>query len=98
MLPPFSKLLLITLSSENLKLAEEKARKIKVFFENLRELKVLGPIPCQIFFINKKYRFRLLIKSLKPLLIQNYLANNNLNLKENSKIQINIDIDPYNFY
>ena len=49
LLPPFSKLLLITVSSESSKLALDKANAIKHLFYNLKELKVLGPIPAQIF-------------------------------------------------
>ena len=75
LLPPFSKLLLITVSSESSKLALDKANAIKYLFYNLKELKVLGPIPAQIFYINKKYRFKLLVKSMNPLTIQNYLIS-----------------------
>ena len=82
LLPPFSKLLLITVSSESSKLAEEKAKAIKHLFYNSKELKVLGPIPAQIFYINKKYRFKLLVKSINPLTIQNYLISKKFSFKE----------------
>ena len=67
-------------------------------FNNISELKVLGPIPAQIFFINKKYRFRLLIKSINPLTIQNYFNNKNHYFSETSKVKIKFDVDPYNLY
>ena len=98
MLPPYSKLLLITISSQNLRLAEEKAREIKCLFNGILELKVLGPIPAQIFYVNKKYRFRLLIKAESPLIIQNYLVTKNFALNTDAKIKIKFDIDPYNLY
>ena len=98
MLPPFSKLLLITVSSESSKLALDKAKAIKHLFYNLKELKVLGPIPAQIFYINKKYRFKLLVKSMNPLTIQNYLISKRFSFKESSKVKVKLDIDPYNLY
>ena len=98
LLPPYSKLLLITVSSQDLKLSEEKAREIKRLFEGVLELKVLGPIPAQIFYVNKKYRFRLLIKAESPLIIQNYLVSKNFALNTDAKIKIKLDIDPYNLY
>ena len=98
LLPPYSKLLLITISSQNLRLAEEKAKEIKCLFNGILELKVLGPIPAQIFYVNKKYRFRLLIKAESPLIIQNYLVSKNFVLNTDAKIKIKFDIDPYNLY
>ena len=98
LLPPYSKLLLITISSQNLRLAEEKAKEIKYLFNGILELKVLGPIPAQIFYVNKKYRFRLLIKAESPLIIQNYLVSKNFVLNTDAKIKIKFDIDPYNLY
>ena len=54
---------------------------IKHLFENIPDLEVLGPIPAQVF-INKKYRFRLLIKASKPLAIQNLLNRQRFSLRE----------------
>ena len=98
LLPPYAKLLLVTVSSANSKLAEEKAKIIKRLFDNVAELKVLGPIPAQVFYVNKKYRFRLLVKATKPLKIQNYLINKKFSFKEDPKVKIKLDIDPYNLY
>ena len=97
-LPPFSKLLLITITSQNIKLAEEKAKNIQRLFDSILNLKVLGPIPAQIFYVNKKYRFRLLIKSTNPLIIQNYLNSKKFSFNVSSKVKIKLDFDPYNLY
>ena len=86
------------MSSESSKLALDKANAINHLFYNLKELKVLGPIPAQIFYINKKYRFKLLVKSMNPLTIQNYLISKRFSFKESSKIKVKLDIDPYNLY
>ena len=86
LLPPFSKLLLVTVSSENSKLAEEKTKEIKYLFNNVKELEVLGPIPAQVFYINKKYRFKLLVKAINPLTIQNYLISKSFHLKREQNL------------
>ena len=52
---------------EAIKLAEEKAKNIQRLFDSILNLTVLGPIPAQIFYVNKQYRFRLLIKSTNSL-------------------------------
>ncbi len=97
-LPPFSKLLLITVSSQDIKLAEEKAKNIQRLFDSILDLKVLGPIPAQIFYVNKQYRFRLLIKSTNPLTIQKYLISKKFSFNVGSKVRIKLDFDPYNLY
>jgi primosomal protein N' (replication factor Y) len=97
-LPPFSKLLLITISSQDIKLAEEKAKNIQRLFDSILNLTVLGPIPAQIFYVNKQYRFRLLIKSTNPLTIQKYLISNKFSFNIGSKVKIKLDFDPYNLY
>ena len=89
---------MITISSQDIKLAEEKAKKIRRLFDNILNLKVLGPIPAHIFYVNKNYRFRLLIKSINPLTIQNYLISKKFSFNQGSKVKIKLDFDPYNLY
>ena len=51
-----------------------------------------------MLYINKKFRFKVLIKAKNPLFIQNYLINKEYIYKPISKVKIKIDIDPYNLY
>ncbi|MEC8099690.1 MAG: primosomal protein N' [Pseudomonadota bacterium] len=97
-LPPFGRLLSITISSRYRKLAEEKAKIIKDLFSNTIVLKVLGPIPATIFYINQNYRYKLLIKSIKPYAIQNYTVKKKLELNNNHRVKVTLDVDPYSIY
>ena len=97
-LPPFSKLTSITISSNSSNLAEKKAKNLKYLLEATKELKVLGPIPAQVFILNSKYRFKLLIKTRNPFTIQRYLVKNNIYLNTDSKVKVKLDIDPHTLY
>ena len=97
-LPPFSRLLSVTISSKESSAAYEKAKKLKDFFKNSKSLEVLGPIPAQVFYIKNSYRFKLLIKASKPYIIQNYMIKNKVYFKDTSKEKVRFDIDPYNLY
>ena len=98
LLPPFAKLLLVTISSKDLTLVKDKAEKIRILFEKYKDFKVLGPIPAQVFYISKNYRLKLLVKAKNPLVIQNFLAEKNVSSYTDSKIKIKLDIDPYHLY
>ncbi len=98
LLPPFARLLSVTISSKFSSLAREKAKKIKKMFEKSKDLIVLGPIPAQVFYVNKNYRFKLLIKSREPFLIQNFIIDKMTSMNNDSKIKVKLDIDPYNLY
>ena len=97
-LPPFSRLLSITISSNFLDSAESKAIKIKDLFEKSKNLIALGPIPAQIFYLNKNYRFKLLIKASRAITIQSFITSNNIILNNDSKVKVKLDIDPHNLY
>ena len=97
-LPPFSRLLSITISSKESNIAYEKANKVKVFFEKSSSFQVLGPIPAQVFYINNYYRYKLLIKANKPFIIQNHMIKKKIYFKVTSKVKVKFDIDPYNLY
>ena len=97
-LPPFSRLLSVTISSKESSAAYEKANKLKDFFKNSKSFEVLGPIPAQVFYIKNSFRFKLLIKASKPYIIQNYMIKNKVYFKDTSKEKVRFDIDPYNLY
>ncbi len=98
LLPPFVRLLSVTVSSKIRSLAEEKAEKIKLLFQGSKDLHVLGPIPAQVFYIKNNYRYKLLVKAEDPFIIQNYLIKAKITNNKDSRVKIKFDIDPYNLY
>lgn len=96
--PPFSKLMLIHISS----LKEEHARKWAVQLgEKLKaysrgRLKILGPSPSPFFKIRNQYRFQILIKSRTYNEIQSLLDSFLNQMKLPAQVHMKIDRDPLN--
>ena len=63
-----------------------------------KELIVLGPIPAPIEYINKEYRYRLLIKTNHSFFVQKVLKSFNFNKMLRNRAKIKIDIDPLSFF
>ena len=76
-------------------LASNRIKKKLLIFN---DLKVLGPIPAPIEYINNKYRFRLLIKTNQAFYMQNILKSIDLKKISRNKLKIKIDIDPLSFF
>ena len=98
LLPPFSKLVAIILQGKNFKDVERSSYKIKNLLSSYSGLTILGPIPAPIEFLNKQYRYRILIKSEHSLCIQKKIKSKVLQSLINSGIRIKIDVDPYSFF
>jgi len=98
LLPPFSKLVAIILQGKNFKDVESSSYKIKNLLSSYSGLTILGPIPAPIEFLNKQYRYRILIKSEHSLCIQKKVKSKVLQSLISSGIRIKIDVDPYSFF
>ncbi|WP_370931390.1 primosomal protein N' [Bartonella sp. DGB1] len=97
-LPPFGRLAAIIVSSEDKNLAYDLAKNIKRCHEPQENINLFGPAEAPIFCIRNKYRYRLLLHSKLSVSIQNYI--NKLLSKVNRRIkgvELQVDIDPYNF-
>ena len=98
-LPPFSYYIALIFASKDKIEVEHFSKKIAAsIYESFnKDLRILGPIIAPIAFLNKKYRYRILLKSSKnPFGLQD-LRSFLLRLKVPSKISIKIDVDPYHF-
>jgi primosomal protein N' (replication factor Y) len=96
-LPPFSKFIAIIIADANQDKAANMADKIATFLNEIKELKIYGPINAPLFFLRKKYRYRILLK-------YSHIGNLHKIIKEKlayltniQDVNIKIDIDPYNF-
>lgn len=98
LLPPYCKLIAIILSGTNKAYLDLASNAIKKKLLIFNDLKVLGPIPAPIEYINNKYRFRLLIKTNQPFYVQNILKSIDFKKTFKNKIKIKIDIDPLSFF
>ena len=97
LLPPFTRLIAIIVSSNSQSLSLEGAREIKEHLKKISDLEIMGPVDSPLLRIKKKYRSRLLIrfedKTLKQKLVSKLLNS----LKISNKIKLTVDVDPVNF-
>ena len=96
-LPPYERFISLILSSENQKILEQEANKLKNLLINKLNAKILGPVNAPIYRIKKKFRMRLLIRSKKTSRIQEPLSLVLKNFKLLKKIKLTVDVDPITF-
>tara|TARA_A100001015_G_scaffold245073_1_gene280884 strand:- start:917 stop:2866 length:1950 start_codon:yes stop_codon:yes gene_type:complete len=97
LLPPFSRLIAIIISSKTHGLSLDGAREIKNHLSKINEIEVMGPVDSPLLKIKKKFRSRLLIRFSGKSLIQKKITNLLNNLKISNKIKLTVDVDPVNF-
>ncbi|MDC0046731.1 primosomal protein N' [Candidatus Pelagibacter sp.] len=96
-LPPFQRFISLILTGENEHKLEKEALDFKNFIETKIEGKVLGPVNAPIFRLKRKFRFRLLIRGIKSMKVQNSIAKIIPNYKFPAGIKLSVDVDPINF-
>jgi len=84
--PPFSKLILITISSPNQNLAEKRALEISTKFS---PESILGPVPALISKLRGFYRWQIMLKD-SELDYEDLVAI--------SDVKIELNVDPVNFF
>ena len=100
-LPPFIRFIAVIISSKDNQVAINVADKVKnILDENLLKIKgvsILGPSESQLNYINKYYRYRILIKSPKNNKVIEILNNIFYQFNISKKAIVKIDVDPYSF-
>jgi len=96
-LPPFGKLAAVIVSSANEEMAEKCAHHIAKIAPHITGASLLGPAPAPIYMLRGKFRYRLLLKTLKTINIQAVVQKWLKDLNLPSSVRIEIDIDPYSF-
>ena len=97
LLPPFSRLIAIIISSSTHNLSLKGAREIKFHLEKINNIEIMGPVDSPLLKIKKKFRSRLLIRFIGKNLIQKKITNLLNTLKISNKIKLTVDVDPVNF-
>ena len=96
-LPPYGKLAAVIVTSER----EDYAQKAAFFLAKNAPhgdgINLMGPAPAPIYMLRGKFRYRLLLKTLKTINIQNAVKNWLSNIDFPSNIKVEVDIDPYSF-
>ncbi|MCX5774489.1 MAG: primosomal protein N' [Fusobacteria bacterium] len=94
--PPFSKIILLTLSSGDPSSLLANANTIFKTLKKAFDLEMFGPLEAPIFKIQDRFRYQIFIKAGKK--ISQPLKQKLIDMKlENRKIRFLIDVDPINF-
>ncbi|MBQ7659276.1 MAG: primosomal protein N' [Alphaproteobacteria bacterium] len=96
-LPPYGKLASLILSSQNEDLLEKSAHHLAKILPLQSGVFLLGPAPAPIYMLRGKYRYRLLLKTLKTINIQTVIKNWLKNANLPSSVRLEVDVDPYSF-
>lgn len=95
-LPPYTKLVSIIISGN----VEESVRRAAYALCRVRlpaGIEVLGPIPSTISKIRGRSRWRIMLKSSEPMLIQRYVKGWILSARIGRAVQVVVDVDPVSF-
>ncbi len=96
-LPPYGKLASLIVTSLSEETALKTAQYLAQTAPNLEGVRLIGPAPAPLYLLSGKYRYRLILKTLKTINIQNVIQNWFKNLHFPSNVRVDIDIDPYSF-
>ena len=96
--PPYTKLVRILISGENMGKTREYTEKLAMEFKKvLREEEILGPGEAPISKIKNRYRYHFIIKT-KDNFLHNYLKDNYNRLKSEGQkegMRVLFDVDPF---
>jgi primosomal protein N' (replication factor Y) len=96
-MPPFTRLAALIVSSDDRVAAEKAAMALSKAAPVHPEIRVLGPTPAPIALLRNRYRYRLLLKTAKSLVIQNVIRDWLARVDLPNAVRVQIDIDPYSF-
>lgn len=95
--PPYYYLVNIKIISKSYEVARDEASKIgKVLKDNLGHSIILGPSISNVFKLKNEYRFGIIIKYKKEDNLYNILNKLIDHYRNNTKVRIDIDFNPYN--
>lgn len=96
-MPPFGRLVALIFSGKNAKDVLNTAKNLVKVAPYDEKITILGPVEAPIFILNKKYRYRILIKTANNINIQTWLKNVVSKIKIPNSVNLKIDVDPVSF-
>ena len=96
-MPPFGKLAALIVSGTNQEETEKTALWLGQTAPNNDYISTLGPAPAPIFMLRGKFRYRLLLKTLRNINIQVILKKWLKVVNIPSTVRVETDVDPYSF-
>ena len=96
-LPPIGKMAAIILSGQQKNDVDQSCMQLLQHAPNIPDIEIYGPAPAPLSRLKGNFRQRFLIHDKKSRNIQKFINNWIAKYPQNSKVNITVDIDPYNF-
>ena len=96
-LPPVGKMAAIILSGHKKNEVDQSCLQLLKCAPNISDIEIYGPAPAPLSRLKGNFRQRFLIHDKKSRNIQKFITNWIVKYPQNSKVNITVDIDPYNF-
>ena len=96
-LPPYGRLAGIIFSGSDASETERFARTVARLIPPTTDVQVLGPAIAPLAVIRGRHRWRMLVKATRDKDIQGFLKQWLSTVKPKGSLQLQIDVDPYNF-
>lgn len=96
-MPPFYRLISITVSSLREDILQETCRQLSRHIPETTNIEVLGPAPSPLYRLRSRYRMRFLIKGDRKQNLQAFTKAWLSKLKIPNAVELHIDVDPLTF-
>lgn len=97
LLPPYARLAALIISASTAAEAESFAKTMARVMPLASDVQVLGPAQAPIALIRGRHRWRFLVKAGRDVDVQAYLRLWLAEVKPRGSVQLQVDVDPYNF-
>jgi primosomal protein N' (replication factor Y) (superfamily II helicase) len=96
-LPPYGRLAALIISGTDALETERFAKSLAKVEPAGEGVNILGPAPAPISIVRGRYRWRYLVKANRDVNIQNFLRLWLKDVKPKGSLNLQVDVDPYNF-
>jgi primosomal protein N' (replication factor Y) (superfamily II helicase) len=96
-LPPYGRLAALIISGTDALETERFAKSLAKIEPAGDNITILGPAPAPISIVRGRYRWRYLVKAKRDVNIQNFLRLWLKDVKPKGSLNLQVDVDPYNF-
>ena len=96
-LPPHGRLAGVVISGKDAGETQRFARDVALKAPTAEGVQVLGPAPAPIAMVRGRHRIRLLVKAQRDVNLQAYLGAWLGDIKPKGSLDLQLDVDPYNF-
>lgn len=96
-MPPYGQLIALVVESEKEKQLKDFCKKLAESAPNATGVKVLGPVPAQIYQVRNWFRMRFLVVAPEKTKLQPFVSHWLSKVRTPTGVKLKIDVNPQNF-